>query len=148
MELSMCGGCHDDSWVKRGVGHVAPSPMEMVGGWAARAGVAGWGYSSHAAGTGICLLQLTLPASPLQACCVAFDRDDALFATVGVSRRIKLFDFAACAHDEAGGAGVMHYPVLQVRGWGMGLLRKQSLDDAVHCCLICWMPWFCALGDR
>ncbi|GAB4823950.1 hypothetical protein N2152v2_010996 [Parachlorella kessleri] len=51
-------------------------------------------------------------ASPLEmACCVAFDRDDGLFATVGVSRRIKLFDFGACL---AGEPGALHFPVLQM----------------------------------
>lgn len=42
---------------------------------------------------------------------MAFDRDDGLFATVGVSRRIKLFDFGACL---AGEPGALHFPVLQV----------------------------------
>lgn len=43
---------------------------------------------------------------------MAFDRDDQLFATVGVSRRVKLFDFRACLESDP---GMVHYPVLQVR---------------------------------
>ena len=48
---------------------------------------------------------------PPQACGVAFDRDDELFAPVGVSRRIKVFDFKACMSA----TGVVTYPALQVR---------------------------------
>lgn len=51
------------------------------------------------------------PPPPPQACCAAFDRDDEFFATVGVSRRVKIFDFAACLE---GGDAVMHYPALQI----------------------------------
>ncbi|KAL4444907.1 hypothetical protein ABPG77_003957 [Micractinium sp. CCAP 211/92] len=52
-------------------------------------------------------------ASPVEmACCAAFDRDDEFFATVGVSRRVKIFDFKACL--EEGSEGMMHYPALQI----------------------------------
>ncbi|EFN57379.1 hypothetical protein CHLNCDRAFT_142774 [Chlorella variabilis] len=51
-------------------------------------------------------------ASPVEmACCAAFDRDDEFFATVGVSRRVKIFDFAACLEGQD---SVMHYPALQI----------------------------------
>ncbi len=52
------------------------------------------------------------PSFSLQACCAAFDRDDEFFATVGVSRRVKIFDFRACLEGRRGGA--LHYPALQV----------------------------------
>jgi len=32
---------------------------------------------------------------PLFNCSIEFDRDDELFATAGVSRRIKVFDFSS-----------------------------------------------------
>jgi CheY-like chemotaxis protein len=52
-------------------------------------------------------------ASPTEmACCAAFDRDDEFFATVGVSRRVKIFDFRACLEGRRGGA--LHYPALQI----------------------------------
>ena len=33
--------------------------------------------------------------SDLPCCSIEFDRDDELFATAGVSRRIKVFDFSS-----------------------------------------------------
>ncbi|KAK9824007.1 hypothetical protein WJX72_006926 [[Myrmecia] bisecta] len=43
-------------------------------------------------------------------CCTAFDRDDEFFATAGVSRRIKIFEFASVLDS-----GVdIHYPVLEI----------------------------------
>lgn len=51
---------------------------------------------------------LALPSE--MACAVDFDRDDEFFACVGVSRRIKVFDFRAVLSN----AAVAHYPALQI----------------------------------
>ena len=72
----------------------------------------------------------------VQACCAAFDRDDEFFATVGVSRRVRIFSFAECMSrgsgaaaaggggsnsgcssgggGAGGGGGALHYPALQI----------------------------------
>ena len=43
-------------------------------------------------------------------CSTAFDRDDEFFATAGVFRRVKIFDFASV--QESGTS--IHYPVLEI----------------------------------
>lgn len=70
----------------------------------------------------------------LQACCAAFDRDDEFFATVGVSRRVKIFDFRACLEGRRSGA--LHYPALQVgvpRVLG-GVLALRQGSASASCC--------------
>ena len=42
-----------------------------------------------------------------------FDRDDEFFATAGVGKRIKIYEYAAL---EAASHVGSHYPVLEVRG--------------------------------
>ena len=43
-------------------------------------------------------------------CSVAFDRDDEFFATAGVFRRVKIFDFASVQDSDTS----IHYPVLEI----------------------------------
>lgn len=43
-------------------------------------------------------------------CSTAFDRDDEFFATAGVYRRVKIFDFAAVQDNDTS----IHYPVLEI----------------------------------
>ena len=51
-------------------------------------------------------------------CSTAFDRDDEFFATAGVFRRVKIFDFASVQDSHTS----IHYPVLEI----------PSRCDAVH----------------
>lgn len=43
-------------------------------------------------------------------CSTAFDRDDEFFATAGVFRRVKIFDFASVQDSDTS----IHYPVLEI----------------------------------
>ena len=43
-------------------------------------------------------------------CSTAFDRDDEFFATAGVFRKVKIFDFASV--QDSGTS--IHYPVLEI----------------------------------
>lgn len=43
-------------------------------------------------------------------CSTAFDRDDEFFATAGVSKRIKIFEYAGVVDSDVG----VHYPVLEI----------------------------------
>ena len=43
-------------------------------------------------------------------CSTAFDRDDEFFATAGVFRRVKIFDFASVQDSHTS----IHYPVLEI----------------------------------
>lgn len=45
---------------------------------------------------------------------------------MGVSRRVKIFDFKACL--EEGSAGMMHYPALQVGGAHVAWRVRQQAD--------------------
>lgn len=43
-------------------------------------------------------------------CSTAFDRDDEFFATAGVFRRVKIFDYASVQDSDT----TIHYPVLEI----------------------------------
>ena len=47
---------------------------------------------------------------PDMVCSTAFDRDDEFFATAGVYRRVKIFDFASVQDNDTS----IHYPVLEI----------------------------------
>lgn len=51
-----------------------------------------------------------LLAVPDMVCSTAFDRDDEFFATAGVYRRVKIFDFASVQENDTS----IHYPVLEI----------------------------------
>lgn len=51
-----------------------------------------------------------LLSSPNVICSVSFDRDEDFFATAGISKRIKIFDFGAFMNDSID----IHYPVVEM----------------------------------
>lgn len=57
-------------------------------------------------------------------CSIAFDRDDEYFATAGVSRKLKVFDFNSVLDSEV----PMHYPVLEI-----------NTRSKLSC--VCWNPY-------
>jgi protein suppressor of PHYA-105 1 len=52
-------------------------------------------------------------AAPDMVCSTAFDRDDEFFATAGVSRRVKVYEYASLLEGDAPPGGA-HYPVLDL----------------------------------
>ncbi len=58
-------------------------------------------------------------------CSTAFDRDDEFFATAGVFRRVKIFDFANVQDSDTS----IHYPVLEIPS--RSVTRFVSAADAV-----------------
>lgn len=54
-------------------------------------------------------------ASSSMVCCAAFDRDDELFATVGVAKRIRIYEISSLVASSANPVlGSCQYPVLEI----------------------------------
>ncbi len=57
-------------------------------------------------------------------CSTAFDRDDEFFATAGVFRRVKIFDFASVQDSDTS----IHYPVLEIPSRSVTMLSLLLLS--------------------
>lgn len=68
-------------------------------------------------------------------CSIAFDRDDEFFATAGVSRRLKVFDFKRCVWESAS-VGKAH---LRESALLLSLVVT-SADVCVCFAAVCWHP--------
>ena len=62
-------------------------------------------------------------------CSTAFDRDDEFFATAGVFRRVKIFDFASVQDSDTS----IHYPVLEIPS---RLVADRPLFMHCHACCL------------
>ena len=65
-------------------------------------------------------------------CSTAFDRDDEFFATAGVFRRVKIFDFASVQDSHTS----IHYPVLEIPSRLGAVLAACAVSVAVLLSLI------------
>ena len=71
-------------------------------------------------------------------CSTAFDRDDEFFATAGVFRRVKIFDFASVQDSDTS----IHYPVLEIPSRCVLYLTSPAI---LPCALAVAVFYYCLL---
>jgi hypothetical protein len=75
-------------------------------------------------------------------CSIEFDRDDELFATAGVSKRIKVFEFSTVS-ELLQGTCVSHKPMKRIQFtqiWLILLLRLLTSHQMSTVQLLKWLP--------